>query len=224
MLALDFMPSVPYPGGKNDPWPGVCLRCGRNGSPAYGRRLGATPCGYCAGKVVDADIAEAKMLARDFRPNAPYPGSNKTPWPGVCLRCGQPGAPILNNVQKWGACRSCATHGYTPSKPGVVYVVASDRWIKVGISNVEIKRLRAHEKQGLDQVLYVWPFDNGHDAHALEQLWMERITTLPAHVRATKNDVPDGHTETVRHLKSIRRWIDANLLPLAATNREEVSA
>lgn len=39
------------------------------------------------------------MMARGFLPSTPFPGVEK-PWPGVCLKCGQPSSPVLKRVNK----------------------------------------------------------------------------------------------------------------------------
>lgn len=46
--------------------------------------------------------ARAVMLARGFQPNVPY-RSSRTPWHGVCLRCGRSSNVILSNVVNGGA-------------------------------------------------------------------------------------------------------------------------
>jgi len=108
MLARGFRPSVPFTGAMK-PWAGVCLRCGRPGSPTLQHvtaRKG-DPCAYCAQRKTDPDIAWAKMIALDFVPSVPYRGRHH-PWPGVCLRCGNPGAPRLSGVQGGqGPCNYC---------------------------------------------------------------------------------------------------------------------
>lgn len=89
LLAVGFEPTVPYP-GTGKPWPGVCLKCGRPGSPALAnvRHLGTSPCGYCAGQFVDDDLRVGRMLAAGFEPLEPCPGSRK-PWRVRHNRCGQ---------------------------------------------------------------------------------------------------------------------------------------
>ena len=216
MLAVDFQPNVPYQ-GANTPWAGVCLKCGQPGSPQYNDiRKGRGGCVYCARRKVDSAVLVGKMLAVDFQPNAPYQGAN-IPWAGVCLKCGQQGSPQYNDIRKGaGACWSCATHGFNPAKPAIVYVIASSKWVKVGITNPTSRRLNQHAKQGLTNVLHILEFESGHDAAALERLWMEFKATLPTHMYATKDDVADGYTETVALHPSVLTWIDQNLPALAS--------
>jgi len=211
MLARDFQPSVSFP-GVHLPWPGVCLKCGQPGSPRYHNvRRGTGACAYCAGRSVDSAVAEGKMLAADFQPSVPYPGSN-LPWPGVCLKCGQPGSPQYNSVQQGqGACASCSGYGYNIGKPGTLYVVASADWLKVGITNNPKSRLSDHRSQGLTDVLHLIKFSSGQAALDLEKTWKQWVASLPSHLRATRANIKDGHTETVRNLPHVHSWIAENL-------------
>ena len=162
--------------------------------------------------------ARGAMHAADFIPSVPYPGSLE-PWPGTCLKCGKPGSPRYQSVQQGnGACQSCAERGFNSAKPAVFYTVAGGGWLKCGISNVPDIRLRKHARQGLDQVLHVLHFERGHDALALEDLWLERIATIPTFARPTKAELPDGYTEACRDVPMVRRWIEQHLVSLAETS------
>ena len=218
MHAAGFQPDGPYP-GTGKPWPGTCLQCGQRGAPCYKHvQQGYGACAYCSGKKVDPNVAVGKMLAAGFQPDGPFPGSLKS-WPGVCLKCGKRGAPRYGNVEQGqGACQSCAEHGFNPAKPAVFYTVAGGGWLKCGISNVPDIRLRKHARQGLDQVLHVLHFEHGHDALALEDLWLDRIATIPTLARPTKAELPDGFTEACRDVPMVRRWIEQHLVSLAETS------
>jgi hypothetical protein len=89
LLALGFSPSIPYPGTMK-PWPGVCLNCGRPGSPTLRnvRHVDSSPCGYCAGQVVDDDLRIGRMLAVGYEPLEPCPGSLRR-WRCLHDKCGQ---------------------------------------------------------------------------------------------------------------------------------------
>ena len=59
-------------------------------------------------KAVTEATARGVMHAAGFSPSVPYTGSDK-PWPGVCLKCGQPGKPRYASVQQGrGACEYCS--------------------------------------------------------------------------------------------------------------------
>ena len=68
----------------------------------------------------------ASMLAVRVQPSIPYPGRGK-PWPGVCLRCGQPVKPRLGGIKSGqGACVYCA-------KVAVDTAVAEGRMLAAGL-------------------------------------------------------------------------------------------
>ena len=155
--------------------------------------------------------ARAIMIAAGFQPSVPYPGS-VAPWPGVCLKCGQPGSPRYNDVQQGqGACAPCSGYGYNIGKPGTLYVVASADWLKAGITNDSPSRLATHHRQGLADVLHLVEFDDGQAALDLEKTWKQWVASLPSHLRATRANIKDGHTETVRNLPHVHSWIAENL-------------
>ena len=116
-------------------------------------------------------------------------------------------------------CPSCANYGYDPAKPGSVYVVRGRGLVKVGISNTRRcldNRLDDHRRQGLDEVLHLVHFEDGADAVALEQLWIEKRDTIPTEFLPTKDDLKDGYTEAAPAAPMVVRWIEQQLLPLAA--------
>ena len=167
--------------------------------------------------VTDA-TARSVMHTAGFSPSVPYPG-NRKPWPGVCLKCGERGAPWYTSVRRGqGACQSCADWGIDYNKPAILYTVAGQPWIKCGIANTHRTkaRLREHYNQGLVDVLHVIHLERGHDAKALEKLWKDHIDeTIPKSDRPTKADLPDGYSEACRDHPDIRRWIESTLVPLA---------
>ena len=114
MLAVDFQPTAPYPGSQL-PWFGICLICGREGSPKYTHvRQGKSPCKWCSyqklseRKRLPHETAVELMRKADFEPSVPYTDS-LTPWLGSCLKCGQEGSPTYGKVQSGlKACKSCS--------------------------------------------------------------------------------------------------------------------
>jgi hypothetical protein len=113
-MALDFSPSTPYPG---------------NGTPVVVR-----PCRHCSQIDTDDAVAVGMMLARDFLPSVPYPGSKK-PWPGVCLKCGQPGSPNLKEVRHAGysPCAYCRRVGSKKLDSAIVI----GKFLAVGLEPLE---------------------------------------------------------------------------------------
>jgi len=108
-------PLEKYPGSKKA-WHCKCMECGADIWPCYADVVTAgngpcKPCGYRKGsqkRSIPHDEAFSLMLAANFQPSVPYPGSTQ-PWPGVCLKCGQPGSPSYGHVRDRGsACGYCA--------------------------------------------------------------------------------------------------------------------
>lgn len=63
------------------------------------------------GKPWDTQAARMIMEAMHFAPSVPFPGADH-PWPGVCVKCGQPGRPKFNNARRRnGACKYCKARG-----------------------------------------------------------------------------------------------------------------
>ena len=90
----------------------------------------------------------------------------------------------------------------------VVYVVASDRWIKLGITNTPGSRLPKHARRGL-HVIHKEKVPKGKDALQIERQWRQFIQSLPESQRATQYDIPDGFTETVKRTRRVEKWLAA---------------
>ena len=195
-----------------------CLNCDRYVSPwLLSIRSGDGGCMFCAQvfrskakmlsiKRVDEICAKSKVLRIGS-----YIKSN-VPVEVKCLSCELIFFPRINDLDQGKGCPSCAEYGFNPSKPASFYIVANDQWLKGGITNCPKERLYRHSQQGLTQVLHDVHFKIGHDARAMEDKWRAYIKTFPTEARATKSDIRDGFTETVRNFGIIRQWIDANLI------------
>ena len=224
-------PQEEYPGSQNK-WHCRCMGCGADIWPRYNSVVykGQGPCKPCGDRKVGQalsmphDQAVAFMLERDFQPSVPYPGSKK-PWPGVCLKCGQPGSTRLKNIHSGRVpCGNCAPGGYQNSKTGYFYFVAGKDWIKGGITNDANRRLAKHKAQGLTQVLHLWECTDGSIPQILEDLWLEHLTTVPDTDRPEKAEIKDGFTEAVRRTAPLEEWIQQVFVPLADQLQMEVAA
>jgi hypothetical protein len=93
---------------------------------------------------LDPALAEARMRAKGWIPDGPFPGADKR-WPGRCATCGKPGKPKYSNVcspsSTQGPCRPCSgaqkktedearrimtLRGLTPLRP---YTGCNDPWL-----------------------------------------------------------------------------------------------
>ncbi len=58
--------------------------------------------------------------------------------------------------------------------------------------------------------------DAGYDARDVEKIWKDEfLPTFPGDMRPSKDDVPDGFSESVRNLDVVHHWIEENFVPLA---------
>jgi len=197
----------------------ICLKCKRLVIPTMGSikagRGGCFDCGHLATanarRLTVAQVDQSLENINLIRIGA-YVNSI-TPILCVCLECNNYASPAIGNVRRGSnGCVSCADSGFNPSMPGYFYVVANDKWLKCGITNFPPNRLLDHARQGLTSVLYSMRFESGRDARTVEKKWLAHVKTFPVSARATKSDIRDGYTETVRNLKTVQRWIDANLV------------
>lgn len=231
-------PLEPYP-TSSKPWKCLCLVCNRTVTPMYlnVKRRGKG-CGYCVGRLVEADEALAFMRSRGVEPQEPFPGRH-TPWKCVCLTCNTKISPNYGNARKGqGLCQKCATHGMSFGAPAVVYLLCHDDFeaLKVGIASQVSRtdRLEYHQFQGW-KLIKVWETPTGFHAAAIEReildWWRDE---LGAPVLLTKKQLPQGgHTETVSYsrvgvtetVKKIRRAVAvANRNPHAYVASEHETA
>ena len=169
------------------------------------RGIGA--CAYCSKKKVDKAVAVGKMLAVDFEPMVPYK-NNKTPWLGVCLKCGSPGSPKFTHIANGeGACGNCPANGISLGERTTLYVVANSELIKMGLSNSPRRRLGEHAKQGLTDVLFQVEEPDGYHLKEIESEWKAYIKSLPEYLRCSKASIPDGWTETALRTPEAEEWI-----------------
>jgi hypothetical protein len=177
MRAMDLEPLEPYPGNGRSPWRCRCLVCGADVSPQLSYvRQAKGGCRMCRpGKVQRAqlfpdDEARAVMLAANFEPLEPYPGSSR-PWRCRCRRCGLESGPTYGNVSRLGtACKHCAPSGFKLAEPAWVYLVErpADGVRQYGVTGDLTVRLAKHRKAGFTVVLEILACEDGHLALEIE--------------------------------------------------------
>ena len=196
-----FEPLEPYR-GRHQPWTCLCTKCGETIAPHYSGIISGGGCRYCAGLVVDPDMAIDVMQKSGLTPLVPYPGAGK-PWLCKCGKCGKEVKPRYSQVNKGiGGCKYCASYGYDFSKGGILYLITSQelKSHKIGITNegAKEKRIAKHIKQGW-QVYRTRYFADGNVAFEVEQeilLWWRVELAMPVYL--SKFEMPQGgFTETV---------------------------
>jgi hypothetical protein len=96
-------------------------------------------------------------------------------------------------------CPFCATHGFQPLSEGWIYLVHNDALglLQIGISNVPVRRLAEHRKNGFENVRDVRGPMDGLLVQHLEQAMLKSLAKNGA-VFANKMDISkfDGWTES----------------------------
>lgn len=114
----------------------------------------------------------------------------------VCEHGHQWSATLNNVIGHNSGCPGCADHGgggFNPAKPGHLYVIDFKLFIKYGITNDLQRRLKEHQKNGVHRVISTQLFEDGSKARDLER----KIKSMIGSRHATKEQCPDGYTETL---------------------------
>lgn len=204
MESVNLKPLVPFKNGKSK-WKCECLICGKVVYQSYSRmKQGDGPCGYCAGKVVDAEDAKALMQSAGLKPLEPYPGALDR-WKCECQNCGKIVYPRYGGIKKGqGGCRFCAQIGIDYTGPGFIYLMTHRNFqshkIGIGGSKRSRSRDRVTEHQKFGWILHSRKdFETADDAFQIEQkvlYWLRQEKNLA--VFLSESEMPQGgHTETV---------------------------
>jgi hypothetical protein len=181
MLDAGLVPLVDYPGNKI-PWRCYRSACGHEVTPtrnSIARGVGA--CRYCAPNA-PVGAPEQVMLNVGLTPLERYPGSDK-PWRCRHEACGREVAPKRNSIiQGQGGCRFCAEHGFDHTSPAYLYLLVSadNGSAKIGITGSGSRRLDRHAAKGWT-VEFLWLFNRGADAHAMEQAFIRWLDDHRVH-------------------------------------------
>ena len=97
---------------------------------------------------------------------------------------------IINNGS---GCPTCSYYGFNPDKPAWEYGFTRDGYLKYGITNDLVRRLNEHRKYGEINLVHERYHERGQNA--LD--WERHIKTTHGGRYATKEQCPDGYTETL---------------------------
>ena len=98
-----------------------------------------------------------------------------------------------NSILAGRGCPVCAKTGFNPDKPAWTYILEFDGFIKYGITNNLKNRLDSHRKNGEYKVAWARDYDHGYDAVE----WENNIKRVYGGKYVTKEECPDGYTETL---------------------------
>lgn len=159
---------------------------------------GCAKCASVAKKTTEDFINEAREAhgdAYDYSSTA-YTGALEKVTI-TCLEHGEFHQVAVSHLRAQG-CPSCASTGFDPEKPGIVYYLRIDRenhppLYKIGITNRSVdERFPYASDRVLISVIQVWEFDTGSDAYALES---EIIRSHPHARYFGKPVLNSGNTE-----------------------------
>jgi hypothetical protein len=98
-----------------------------------------------------------------------------------------------DNILRGRGCPRCTEYGFNPSKPAWEYAFIRDGYLKYGITNDLTRRLSEHILHGEFTLVHQCYHEVGQGA--LE--WENRIKKTYGGRYATKEQCPDGYTETL---------------------------
>lgn len=194
-------PASPFP-GVDSPWRSTHMPCGREVSPSYSNiKKGQGGCISCAARSA-ADLLrlpEAEAVAvfeqAGLHPIEPYVASNR-PWSARHV-CGRVVSPTLSNVRSGrGICRYCNS-SFPYGGPAVLYLVAKQTALKIGIAATDGQRLETHRRHGW-LLHWVVELPTGDAAYNAEQGVIAHWREMGLSAALTATDMPQGGaTETV---------------------------
>ena len=155
--AYNWDPTTAFAGdNRKHQW--ICEK-GHIWSATSNSRVNGNGCQVCSNKIVLQGFNDLKTTHPDLARQAfgwdptkyASGGHHKLTW-----RCDQGHvwkAALLNRALGRG-CPSCAKTGFDPNEKGYLYLLRHERWglLKIGISNSETERTRAHEYRGWEIV------------------------------------------------------------------------
>jgi hypothetical protein len=161
-------------------------------------------CPHCSGNArLSKDIVNEKLKERDIIMIDEYINA-RTRSVFRCVKNHEWKA-TPDNVMRVSGCPTCAKYGFVDDKPAYVYLLHFEKFIKYGITNNIKSRLSNHRRlNGNFIVISTRLYENGKDA----KKWENEIKNKFGGRYATKEECPDGYTETlsVSLLEEIKKY------------------
>lgn len=121
-----------------------------------------------------------------------YPTNNKTKTLFEC-NAKHTWMATPNNILAGYGCPYCANHGFNPNKSAWEYAFMRDGYIKFGITNDLNRRLTEHRRHGEFTLIH----ERHHEVGQLALDWENNIKRTHGGRYVTKEQCPDGYTETL---------------------------
>lgn len=126
-------------------------------------------CPYCVGNARKTTEEYRIQIPEGYELLEPYV-TNKTPIRHRHTECGQAWRVQPSNILGGSGCPNCASYGFNPGKPAILYYVCFDEtYYKLGITNRSVSERFSREKGISIKTVWEKYFDTGADALALEK-------------------------------------------------------
>jgi predicted Zn-ribbon and HTH transcriptional regulator len=157
------------PTKATDKKPIVCKKCGFSWKAFAYNVYSGYGCHACAGREKvsseEWDFRALKVNAKWLELPAGRAGKGKL----QCIKCLHVWQASGKSISSGSGCPACANHGYSPAKPGTLYVLDFENGsIGYGISNVPADRLRTHSRRIFFRQHRLWNFTDGRLPEKLE--------------------------------------------------------
>jgi Zn finger protein HypA/HybF involved in hydrogenase expression len=108
-------------------------------------------------------------------------------------KCGHIWAAMPHHIMAGKGCPKCSKYGFQIDKPGWIYILKFDNFIKYGIANNIEGRLNKHSKNGS----YIIALSKLYEDGRIAQKWERNIKIIFGGRFVSKEIMPDGWTETL---------------------------
>lgn len=166
------------PTKATDKKPIVCIKCGFKWESFAYNIYSGYGCHACAGREkVSPNIWQDRAVKVGAKwLTTPSGRANKGEL--QCVKCSHVWRASGKSVSSGSGCPACANHGYSPNKPGSLYVLDfGNGQIGYGISNFPDDRLKTHSKRIAFGNRRLWNFKDGRIPEKIENFIKRQYAT-----------------------------------------------